>query len=346
MSLRRQLTRNNHYVPRAVLRRWSTDGTHIHAYRTLVAAERIPEWLRMPVKGVAYQRDLYTQSNPDGDLDDFERMVAEKYEGPGLRSIERVLTGVRLTSVDWRNIGHFVACQDVRTPASLVEEIQKWNRDLPEFLSKNMQETIDEMESAVRGGPPPTPHEQSGAELKDVLRVHIEKIPTEQGGGAWVKSEIVGGRKLWLSMNRHLLGGIARVFAEHRWGIYEPFGDTEWPLTDRPVLKLNWYGEGKYDFKGGWGNPKGDIMMPLSPRKLLHVEVGRRCTGKNHVMSKELTELTQRLLCENAFRWIFATKPIPMFAEHRPRVVSRDDFEHEEAEWLAWHRDQGESELS
>ena len=43
-----------------------------------------------------------------------------------------------------------------------------------------------------------------------------------------------------------------------------------------PVLRLNYYKPGQYDFRGGWGNPGSEVLMPLSPRHLLYVQVGKK----------------------------------------------------------------------
>ncbi len=54
------ITRDNHYVSMAALRRWSTGGTHLFAYRILVSTPKIPEWRRRSIRGLAYHQDLYT----------------------------------------------------------------------------------------------------------------------------------------------------------------------------------------------------------------------------------------------------------------------------------------------
>lgn len=339
-----QLARNNHYVPRAVLRRWSDDGTHLFAYRTLVPADSVPKWRRAAISGIAYQRDLYTLAAGEGDVDDFERMVASDYEAPGLAAIDRLLRRERLSPSDWRQISLFVAAQDVRTPASLLRQIERWNHNLQETIDTCLTESIEGLESARREGRKVQQLATGyGDEFAGVMKVRIDRLPAESGGGGIVSAEVPVGRRLWVASMRHLLKGASHSLAEHRWGIYEPFGDLEWPLTDQPVLKLNWYGPGKYDFKGGWGSPGSEILMPLSPRSLLYVRIGQRCTGR-HVFPVEQTTVIQRLLIENAHRWVFARREMQYIEEIRPRVVDLEAFTHEEREWASWHEQQSVSE--
>jgi hypothetical protein len=53
------ITRDNHYVPIGLLRHWTTDGTHLYAYRLLVSRAEVPEWSQKRVRGIAKQEDLY-----------------------------------------------------------------------------------------------------------------------------------------------------------------------------------------------------------------------------------------------------------------------------------------------
>ena len=60
MTDARNISRDNHYVPLAMLRRWSTDGVHLFGYRLLVPHLQYPVWRRHYLKGIANLRDLYT----------------------------------------------------------------------------------------------------------------------------------------------------------------------------------------------------------------------------------------------------------------------------------------------
>jgi hypothetical protein len=113
-------------------------------------------------------------------------------------------------------------------------------------------------------------------------------------------------------------------------------GDAEWPLTDHPVLTLNYYGPGKYDFGPGWGRESSEFILPVSPRLAVCTQVGRRETGPWQATSGQTAEL-QRFVVERALRWIIARKPEPWISTLRPRVVDAEAFAIEQESWRAWN---------
>jgi hypothetical protein len=46
------ITRNNHHVPEATLKRWSTDGERVWAYRLLVSHRGVRNWRRELISGL------------------------------------------------------------------------------------------------------------------------------------------------------------------------------------------------------------------------------------------------------------------------------------------------------
>lgn len=55
-----QLTRNNHFLPRWYLRRWSEDGAQVLVFGLLVSRKEVPSWARKGIASVGSKRDLYT----------------------------------------------------------------------------------------------------------------------------------------------------------------------------------------------------------------------------------------------------------------------------------------------
>jgi hypothetical protein len=144
---------------------------------------------------------------------------------------------------------------------------------------------------------------------------------------------------------RHLLTGAANVLCQHKWSIAEPEGVNEWLTSDHPVLRLNYYAPGRYDFGGGWGNAGTELMMPLSPRHLLYVQVGKKSESR-FAFSREHTQLVQRFFLERAHRWIFARQPMAWVAGVRPRVVDAAKVAAEEQAWQQWHDQQVEADIA
>jgi hypothetical protein len=85
-------------------------------------------------------------------------------------------------------------------------------------------------------------------------------------------------------------------------------------------------------------------MMPLSPRHLLHVQVGAKRRGIEQ-SSEEQTRLIQRMLLLRAHRLVFATSEDDWIVKQRPRTVNRTAFEEERDAWGRWHAEQSLSEL-
>jgi hypothetical protein len=181
-------------------------------------------------------------------------------------------------------------------------------------------------------------------EFAGIIKVNVEPSDDPQLGKSRLRSEVPVGRRLWIAAVRHLTR-TAKILCNHRWSVAEPYGDAQWPLTDHPVLKLNYHGPGRYDFGGGWGSTGTEIMMPVSPRHLLFVHVGRKIDNR-FAFSTKNTQLVQRLLFERAHRWVFATRQEEWITKVRSRHVDPEVCEAEEKAWEEFHPDQLQSEMS
>lgn len=341
----RPIARDNHYVPQTLLRRWSRDGRTVFAYRLLVPDSRVPEWQQVSIRSIASQRDLYTSLLNGMETDAFERWLSNDFEAPASEAIDRLIAGLRLRREDWRSLVRLFALQDLRTPTRFMEQMERWQKDMPGLLESTIKESLQRYEQA-RGHnsipsmhTPPTP-------LADSFKLYIERSQDSGPDSARIHAEVTLGRKLWLTVIQHLLSGRPlEVLLQHKWSVAEPGDGGEWPLTDHPALKLNYRGPGHYDFGGGWGRRRADLMMPLSPRHLLFVEVGRDA-GRHVKFSPEHTRLCRRLLIERAHRWVFATERSPSLASIRPRIVDAHAFAGEVELWSRWHSDQVEAETA
>jgi Protein of unknown function (DUF4238) len=228
-----ELHRDNHYVPRSYLKRWSHDGTKLWTYRTLVSSARVRPWREASLRGIAYHEHLYTQIAASGESDEIERWLDTEFEAPAEPVIERAIAGQRLLPADWEVLIRFFAAQDVRTPARLVENLRRWSETLPTLIQDTLTSSIAEYQAMtpeqkekIRERPP---------SLGDIpFRTSIQR-DTERGGG-WVKSEVVSGRKLWLWSIQHLLTGIVAALLRHRWTILTAPSGIEWITSDDPAI--------------------------------------------------------------------------------------------------------------
>lgn len=341
----RGLARDNHFVPQFQLNQWSLDGQTVFAHRLLVSHQRVPVWVRRAIKGVAVRRDLYTGLREGREVDDFERWVAADFEAAASVAVEKVTQGVRLGRDDWHALARLFALQDIRTPLSYMEMMQRWQRDMPELMKTTIDESLRvyaELSPAERAN-----MRQTRSAFSESFTVRVERHAAADGPetGAVIRVDATLGRAFWLAAMRHLLSGRAvERLTEHRWSIAEPGDGLEWPLTDMPAVKLNYRSPSEYDFGGGWGRTRTDLFMPLSPRHMLFTEVGRD-SGRRIALSASHTRELRRLLIERAHRWVFATEPSTSLHSQRGRVVDRVFFEAEEKMWAAWHEDQMRAEL-
>jgi hypothetical protein len=334
--------RQNHYTPQGYLRGWSSDGSHVWAYRLLVPRPDYPEWEWRALKSVASHQDLYTSVRAGRDSDEFEQWLNEEIENPASAALDKVRADQPLTQDDWRRLAYYVAALDIRTPASYVEQTTRWNQQLPGLLKGIMDRLEDDLRAAKKKKKFRQPPSQMPMEGLPI-RVTTEKVPESRKVA--VRAEVTIGRELWLSSMKHLLTSTAQVLLQHTWCILRPHPGSLWFTSDHPVLRLNYYEEDKYDFGGGWGNPGSEIIVPLSPTHLMYTKVGSRQFGDG-TLSLEMTVAFQRLLAERAHRWIFALGQPKRAVWFHPRRVDLSAFKQEVEAWRAWHDEQRAAETA
>lgn len=74
------ITRNNHYVPQATLKRWSHDGERVWAYRLLASHHGVRQWRSELIARLTRQTDLYTEHRSGRDGDAFETFITRDFE--------------------------------------------------------------------------------------------------------------------------------------------------------------------------------------------------------------------------------------------------------------------------
>ena len=158
----------------------------------------------------------------------------------------------------------------------------------------------------------------------------------------YLETSVLLGRKTWLFSIPHFLNKTYRVLLNHDWNIVKSAQDMYWLASDNPVIRQNYFGNNEYDFEGGWGNNGTDILFPLSPRYLLHTQVGsNKCY--NHI-SIELKKTINSYIAEHAYRIIFSSRPIKNIETLRSRVIDADTFKTEDIAWTKWHDYHSEAE--
>jgi hypothetical protein len=222
---------------------------------------------------------------------------------------------MRLTPADWRVLVRFLAAQDVRTPARLLENLQWFKKAVPAMLDNTLRNSVSKLEEAHRSG---VAIKTSKPEYIP-LRVTTEIEPGQDIGK--IKAEIVMGRGLWLFNIKNALTKTVEILHNLKWTILIAPAELTWFTSDDPVVRLNYYPNGTYDFKGGWGNPGTEIFLPLDQRHLLYTKVGARPRRRGTVVSRDEAEMIRRFIAEHAHRFIFAASPDAEVPRLRPRTV-------------------------
>lgn len=335
------LHRLNHYVPQLYLKRFATSQGRILTYSILVAHSNVPVWKLNSIKGVAYHAHLYTRLVAGVETDEVEKWLNDEFETPAEEAIKKATSDMRLTKTDWRNLIRFLAAQDVRTPARLLENLQMWQKTFPGVISDTLQKSVRKIELAKK----------TGERVKQTKTPYSEYIPMRvtrqiEPGQKFgqLKTEVIAGRGLWLFSIRHLLTKTVDALLGNSWSILVPPKGLEWFTSDDPVVKLNYYSENKYDFKGGWGNPGTEIFLPLDSRHLLYTKVGQRPPSRGHVVSRSQAEMIRRFIAEHAHRFIFAESADCEVPSLHPRTVDAAILRNEHEQWRRWHEEQTKAE--
>lgn len=340
-----QVTHDNHYVPKVYLKQWSDDGLHVWAYRLLVSNENVPEWQYRSMDKTAFLRDLYTEIENEEEIDKFEKWLEFEFENPVQESIRKVLNDNPLSPRDWELLASFLGAQDMRTPQSYLESTERWERTLPDLMQKTLDDSVRKLEDEeFRKNIGVSSNDESSL-FNGVLEINVVKSSETENGQGYIHAEITTGRKLWLQSQRFVLTKTIKALKEHKWCIVRPARGYHWFTSDHPVVKLNDYGNGSYDLKGGWGRKGGNIFMPLSPRHLLFTQIGDDLPD-HLTLTSEQTKQFQRLIAERTFRWLFAREPLRIIPKIRPRHIDPEAFNNEEEQWRNWHEIQKQAEKS
>jgi hypothetical protein len=335
--------RDNHFVPCVYLKGWTGTDGKVSTYRILVSHGNVPLWRSYSPDSIAYYSHLYTQTVSGVEKDDFEKWLGREFETPAEEPLRKARSDARLTPDDWKRLVRFLAAQDVRTPAWFIQQANRLDDNLQNWMATTLQNSISKAEEAVKTGHPLKVQTLPSAEREGLpLRVTVKRNPA---GGGEIGAEILRGRQLWIwTIKRHLTKSVGALL-KHHWTILLPAKGLKWFTSDNPVVRLNYKSPTDYNFGGGWGSLGTEIFLPLDPEHLLFTHIGQRPPQRGERLTQTQTEMIRRFLAEHAWRMIFTTEPIDDVQLLRPRTVNREEFQHERDQWARWHQQQTAAEL-
>jgi hypothetical protein len=327
----------NHYVPQLYLKSWVDDENKLCVYKILVSSENEHLWRKHSPASIAYYRNFYTQLLSGKESDEFERWLSENYESPAKHAIAKAINDKKLSISDWKVLIRFLACQDVRTPARLIEHINREPVDLEKILQDSIQQAIREIETDSV----PSDHmtELDGELNKNFpLRFTAERDPDDNGLGV-LKVESYIGRATWIHSMKHILSNLEPLLLTHKWSIIKPAKGYSWPTSDNPVIRLNFRDDKDYDFLGGWGREKGNIFFPLGPQHAMFTQIGDKPPIKGTRLDERSTLEVRKFIAENAHRMIFCNFNDDEISTLRPRVVDPNAVTKENLKLSEWHQE-------
>lgn len=326
----------NHYIPKLYLKQWEDGSTNkVCVYKTLVSHRNERIWKKYSTGAIAYQKHLYTQVISGAESDELEHWLDKRYESPAKEAIEKATSDRRLSRDDWDALIRFLACQDVRTPARLLEHLNRGRGEHQKLLQDAVEQAIQDLEKEL-GTPAQSSHSHQNYDKSFPLKLKVE--PDKNGEmGARLKVESYIGRATWIHSIKHLLTDAEKVLHKHKWSIVKPAKGYSWFTSDNPVVKLNFKNNNNYDLGGGWGRKKGNIIFPLGPQHAMFVQIGDNLMLNGKIFDENKTKQLRRFIAENSHRMIFSNSFDPTVPSLKPRKINPEEVIRERQQLKDWH---------
>ncbi|MDQ6479551.1 DUF4238 domain-containing protein [Dyadobacter sp. LHD-138] len=332
-----ELRVKNHYIQEAYLRNWESTPGKVFLYQKLVSHENVPLWSERQINGIAYRKQLYSRPFSENREDEIERWFADEFESPAWPVIQNVINEERLTPDNWTKLALFLALHDLRTPARLLEHLDRYTKFVDKEFYKILLDATQKIEQGHQRNVP-----INDASLTLPLKITTEIKEDEEFG--ILKAETAASRASWLWAIEHQLRNTVNILHKHKWRIMHSAKGLWWFTTDKPVIRLNFFSKERYNFNGGWDCKGSEILMPLSPEHMLYTKVGHYPPPRGSRFSEEQTILLRRIIAQHAHRYVYANTADDEVTRLVTRIVDRKKFKYEEVQWERWHSEQTESE--
>lgn len=331
-----QTTHNNHYIPQFYLKNWSKDGNSIFVYSLLVPDSRIPYWNHRKIKSTAVWNDFYTRNEGEKEIDDFEKWFDREFEAPVKMVLDNLLKGHSLDEAESKKLARFIGAQYMRTPARLNNLMARWRTEMPVLFEDVLQKASKKLEvnPQIINSQPQVSEEAKFLPIKVTVVKDMNKV----------KVDSLIGKGMYLFALKHLLTKMVSVLEKHKWYVIHAANGVSFPTSDDPVICLNFNSEHNYDFKGGWGKKNGNIIMPISPTRLLITQIGSNMPLARLDHSEHWSKFFRKIIIEHAHRYVYAIEPQKGMLAINPRRIDAALFEKEKSIMAGWHEEQMEAE--
>lgn len=333
---------NHHYVPKSYLNNWCNSNNKLLRYSLLVQREDHPLWKPSTPRSIGKHRHLYTSLINGNESDAIERWFDSEFESPAAVPIKKAITGNKLSPSDWKLLIKFLAAQDVRTPARMIETLKRGEKVVPEITDSILKNLVQEYQELKATGNLPKSNKSNLTSLLPI-KVKIDFPPNQDVGTLRVETTV--GRSYWLHCIKHLLENTINHLLKHQWTILHSPKEIEWLTSDDPVVKLNYNSHTEYDYGGGWDSVGTEIFMPLSPKHLLYTRIGDKRLPRGTTLTIQQASIFQRLIAEHAHHYIYSKFQNHLVHQLRPRKISLEMCNKEKEYWENWHKQNIEAEV-
>jgi hypothetical protein len=332
------ITRDNHFVPQLYLKNFASSSSKVHEYRTLVSRSSIPQWKTVDVAGTAYETNLYTRIVQGEEADDIEQWLNRDFETPAIEALQNVLCDRELTQRDWYLLVRLLASQIVRTPAFLVQNFKRWTEETKQALIECHSGLEDRLREAKTKG---FEFATRGRPQQSYIPIRTEIVDSPDPKKKQVVTTVLIGRGHWFQSMRQVLTSTVKVLHQHTWFTIEAPNGLPWFTSDDPVICLNYNSPSDYNFKGGWGIPRTNILFPLSPRYLMFTQVGESSRPR---LKRHHARVLREIIAKHAYRRIYSSQRDEKVPVLRSRNVDERQFQQERLAWRNWYQIQNEAE--
>lgn len=323
--------RDNHYVPRTYLKRWATDKK-TWVYTLLVPHENVPVLDFLPIKGLAYQKNLYVRVKGMAEADDFEVDFDSRFECPASRPLEKLCNGERLSGEEWKCVSEYIASQYVRTPA--------FYHNLQDFLPRTVENIISELGKKLYGLKE-IPHSTRPKEpASDLLPLKFSITDEKYDENHTIaRIDTVVGKSMWLFAIQKELRDDSEMMTAMRnmkWSIVTSPANMYWPTSDNPVAIVHIMSDGRFKISRGLANKNSMIVFPVSPTKLLLGKPRNRFDYRFEADMKLYAKIKE-VIIQNAFLQVYSLEKDESIPLIRARTIDQDNFNRIHKEFDKWY---------
>ena len=329
----KNITRDNHYVPRMYLKNWSVDK-QIYTYSLLVQHAKVPYWREESIKSASAWKDLYTRRVDTQDIDDFEIWFDTEFESPARRVMDKILSEIPLNKHDNITLSRYIAAQYVRTPARLNEILTLGRECLPNIVEDALSRTADIAKARNRSTNRAIDDDDRLLPLKLDINLNDETITAKS----------VVGKGMYLDSVRHMLSQTLKPMYKYRWHIIKSAEEVSFPTSDDPVVCMRLFNSGEYNFHNGVMQKNSIIFMPISPKYIAITQVGCNYPFEKFSGEIEWSNFFRKIIIKHAHRYVYADSKQRGMLAINPRIVNEELYKQEQLDIKNWHTEHTEAE--